>query len=186
MPPRRITLHRLEPDTSPCPLPQFDALIAGTGISPPSTIVLDYMYGVAAYRRWGSGHHIMAVMEHCFTEHYRSIPIPPASPPSSDDDSSYDLDDNDEEHKHHRRPRRRNHHSHTSDGMLRAMDDILGLSMLLKGTTPELIAVERQRREEAEESRAKEASRVKVQRWMQGSTLNSDIESNASHTTRSR
>jgi len=37
------------------------------------------------------------------------------------------------------------------DDMLRAMDEILALSMLLKGTTPEIMAEERQRQEEAEE-----------------------------------
>ena len=51
-----------------------------------------------------------------------------------------------------------------SNGMLRAMDSILALSMLLKGTTPELMAAERvkDRREEAKESRVNEAIRVKV------------------------
>jgi len=171
MPPSRITLHHLQPDTSRVPLPQYDARIAGTGISPPSTIVLDFMYGVAAYRRWGSRHDIKEVMQHRFTEHYKSIPIPPASLPSCDGDSSPESDDldDDDEYKPNRRPTGRNHTSSMSDGMLRAMDNVLTLSMLLKGTTPELMAAERQRREEAEELRAKEASRVKVQQWMQSS-----------------
>lgn len=58
-----------------------------------------------------------------------------------------------------------------SNGMLRAMDSILALSMLLKGTTPELMAAERvkDRREEAKESRVNEASRVKVPQWLQSS-----------------
>ncbi|KAF8323658.1 hypothetical protein F5887DRAFT_1025889 [Amanita rubescens] len=46
--------------------------------------------------------------------------------------------------------------------MLRAMDDVLALSVLVKGTTPELMAAERQKREEAEEL-------PKVQQWMQSS-----------------
>ena len=58
-----------------------------------------------------------------------------------------------------------------SDGMLNAMDDVLALSMLLKGTTPELMAAERQRQEEVEELHAKEASRVKVEQWMQSLSL---------------
>ena len=49
------------------------------------------------------------------------------------------------------------------------MDKVLALPMLLKETTPESMASERQRREEAEELREKEASRVKVQQWMQSS-----------------
>lgn len=169
MPPSRITLHHLKPDTSRVPIPQFDARIAGTGISPPSTVILDFMYGVAAYRCWGSGQDIEEVMQQRFAEHYENIPIPPASLPSSDGDSSSESVDDDDEYKPNRRPRGRNHRSNMSDGMLRAMDNVLALSMLLKGTTPELMAAERQRREEAEELRAKEASRVKVQQWMQSS-----------------
>jgi hypothetical protein len=49
MPPSHITLHHLEPHTSHVPIPQCDMRITGTGISPPSTVVLDFMYGVAAY-----------------------------------------------------------------------------------------------------------------------------------------
>jgi hypothetical protein len=170
MPPSRITLHHLQPDDSD-PIRQSDARITGTGIPPPSTVVLDFMYGVAAYRRWGSGEEMREVMQHRFTEHYKPIPILPASLPSSDGNSSPESDDldNDNKYKPNRRPKGRNHTSNMSDGMLRAMDNVLMLSMLLKGTTPELMATERQRQEEAEELHAKEASRVKVQQWMQSS-----------------
>ena len=96
MPPSHITLHHLKPDTSHLPVPQFDARITGMGISPPSTVVLDYMYGVAAYRHWGFGHDIKEVMQARFTEHYKSIPMP-----SSDGDSSPESDDdhNDKSYK---------------------------------------------------------------------------------------
>jgi hypothetical protein len=104
-------------------------------------------------------------MQHHFTEHYKSIPIPPASLPSSDCDNSPESD----EYKPNRQPRGGNHSSNMSDGMLCVMDNVLMLSMLLKGTTPELIAAERQRREEMEELHVKEASQVKVQQWMQSS-----------------
>jgi len=166
-------MHLLEPDTSRLPLLQYDAHIAGTGILPPSTIVLDFIYGVAAYRCWGSGHDIKEVMEDHVTKHYKSIPIPPASLPSSDGDSSPEShnDDNDNKSYKLRRPTRRNRTSTMSDGMLRAMDDILMLSMLLKGRTPELMATERQRQEEEDELRVKEASQVKVQQWLQSSPV---------------
>ncbi len=171
MPSSRITLHNLAPDNSFYPLLQGDARITGTGTSLPSTVILDYMYGVAAYRRWAGGPDIEQVMEQHFAEHYKSIPIPPAPPYSSDSDSYSEPDDpNDGDYIPNRRPRRRRGRNHTtkmSDEMLRAMDKVLALSMLLKGTTPELMAAERQRREEAEELRAQEASRVKVQQWMQ-------------------
>ncbi|KAF8336220.1 hypothetical protein F5887DRAFT_1247630 [Amanita rubescens] len=180
MPSSRITLHNLAPDTSLDPILQRDARITGTGTSLPSTVILDYMYGVAAYRRWGSGQDIEEVMEQRFAEHYKSIPIPPASPYSSDSDSFSEPDDHNDGN---RRPRGRNHSTKMSDGMLRAMDKVLALSMLLKGTTPELMAAERQRREEAEELFAKEASRVKVQQWMQSSPSNGNNASTRQNTT---
>ena len=33
--------------------------------------MLDYMYGVTAYRRWGSGQGIKEVMKQYFVEHYK-------------------------------------------------------------------------------------------------------------------
>jgi hypothetical protein len=171
MPPSRITLQHLRPHAGRDPIRQYDARIAGEpGILPPPSALLDFMYGVAAYRRWGSRQDINEVMQHRYTECYGSIPIPSASPPSSDGDSSPEPDDiNDLDHEPDRRRRGRNHRSNMSDGMLCAMDDVLKLSMLLKGTTPQAMAAERQRREEGEELRAKQASRVKVQQWMQSS-----------------
>ena len=55
MPPGRITLQHLKPDTSNDPIQQRDARITGTGISLPPNVLLDFMYGVAAYWRWGGG-----------------------------------------------------------------------------------------------------------------------------------
>jgi hypothetical protein len=170
MPPSRITWHHLKPDTSRNPTPQYDARIAGTGISPPSTVILDFMYGVAAYRCWGSGQDIKEVMQQRFAERYKSIPIPPGAPHSSGSNGSSRSDDTgDGDYNPKRQPRGRNHSPKRSDKMLRAMDNVLALSMLLKGTTPELMAEERQRQEEVKELRAKEASRVKVQQWIQSS-----------------
>ena len=93
----------------------------------PSTIILDYMYGVAGYQCWGSGQEIKELMQQCFAESYALIPIPPA-PPHTSDDGDIDM----------------------SPEMLQVMDDIHALSMLLKGTTPELMAAERQKQAEAE------------------------------------
>ena len=147
MPSRRITLQHFQMymDYS-SPRSQFDACTRGTGTPRPSTIILDYVYGVAGYQRWGSGQEIKELMQQRFTESYASIPIPPA-PPHTSDDGDIDM----------------------SPEMLQAMDDIRALSMLLKDTTPELMAAERQRHAEAEELRAKEASKLKVQQWMRNS-----------------
>lgn len=82
-----MTIQHLKPDTtSRFPIPQFDARITSTGISPSPNILLDFMYGVAAYKRWGAGQEIKDVMLGRFTNHYGCIPQPPASasPASSD------------------------------------------------------------------------------------------------------
>ena len=152
MPSARITLQHFERMTPGLTaLPQVDACMRGTGTPRPSTIILDYMYGVAAYRCWGSGQEIREVMQQRFTKCYEPIPLPPSPPDTSDDGNQ------------------RKKHSDVSSEMLQAMDDIRALSMLVKGTTPELMAAERQRQAETEELRAKEASKVKVQQWMQNS-----------------
>ena len=141
-------------------------------------------------------------MEDHVTKHYKSIPIPPASLPSSDGDSSPESDDDHHDKSYKPRwPTGKNATLTMSDGMLHAMDDLLMLSMLLKGTTPELMATERQRQEEEEELCTKEDSQAKVQQWVQSSScvfsllgyfqwgavvrLKRDVEfqSNTSHTT---
>ncbi|EDR02529.1 uncharacterized protein LACBIDRAFT_332334 [Laccaria bicolor S238N-H82] len=162
MPPRRITLQHFR-IVNRAAIPQYDACITGTGTSPLSTIILDYMYGVAGYRRWGIGQKIKELMERRFTESYASIPIPPTPPsPRTKDDSDMESDDS-------KKKQKRRRHSDMSPEMLQAMDDILALSMLMKGRTPKSMAAEAQRQEKVEELRAKEASKVKVQQWMQNS-----------------
>ena len=66
-----------------------------------------------------------------------------------------------------------------STGMLQAMDDIMVLSMLLKGITPEAMAAERERQQEEAELRAQEASRVKVLEWMQSDVCSPSCQANS-------
>lgn len=147
---------------------QRDARIAGTGVSPPSTVILDFMYGVIAYQCWGSGQAIKEVLQERFTDNYESIPIPLGSPHSSDSSGFPERDNPDDgDYIPYRQVRGRNHSSNVSDGVLQAMDDVLALSMFLKGTSPESMAAERQRQEEVEELHEQEASVVKVQGWQQ-------------------
>jgi hypothetical protein len=167
MPPSRITLQHLVVPLDLAPVPAFDARFTGADILPPPSILLDYMYGVAAYKRWGGGQVIDRAMQQRFAEHHQNIPIPPASPPSGSNDDSEDDDPDDTGYQPNTRPRGRHHRSKMSDGMLRAMDDVLLLSRLLKGQSPQSIAAEQQRQEDAADLRAMEASRAKVQQWMQ-------------------
>src|SRR5271154_685981 len=51
MPLSRTTLQHLVPPAGRNPAPAFDSLAR---YSPPA-VLLDFMYGVAAYKRWGTG-----------------------------------------------------------------------------------------------------------------------------------
>ena len=132
------------------------------------------MYGVAAYGCWGSGDEIKELMRKHYTEHYKSIPIPPASLPSSDGDTSSETDglNDDTEYKPRTRlPQGRKHSMKMSDRMLNAMDDVLMLSMLVKGRTPEGMARERQRQRKAEEN----AGAAKAKMWNERQQLESTM-----------
>ncbi|KAI0245803.1 hypothetical protein BJV78DRAFT_1277371 [Lactifluus subvellereus] len=115
----------------------------GTGILLPPAIILDYLYGVAAYNCWRSrqgGDEVHAVMKSYRREHYADIP--PAG--------------------HQQRPymsiRR-------GDVMATAMDEMNSVLMFLQGITPQEAANRREKRME-EELKAQEASQSKVMEWM--------------------
>lgn len=172
--PVRITMQHLLPPIGRMHLPDFDTIFSGTRVSLPPSILLDYMYGAAAYKHWGAGKCIVEIMQNRFSAHYKSIPMPPPSPTSSSSSSpGDDSGDGDFEP----RPRRRHYKSGMSTEMLQAMDGIHQLSMWVKGTTPEAMAAERQRREEDEELRVQKAGQVKALEWLQ-----SDVRSLSYHT----
>jgi hypothetical protein len=64
-------------------LQNVDALFRGEGVPLPSTVILDYHYGIAAYKAWrskrGDGFNQMKAYRN---EHYAQIPPPPPAPPS--------------------------------------------------------------------------------------------------------
>ncbi|KAF8964218.1 hypothetical protein BDZ97DRAFT_1660573 [Flammula alnicola] len=175
MPDSRITLQYMErpSDDILSPVLQYDAKMSGSGAPLPSTIILDYVYGVAACKRWPGGSQFQQIMKDRFEEHYKSIPPRPLSPSghSSDEeapagdpaDPDYRLGQGAAGGKHQRR-----HHCHASKEMLRAMDGVLGLSMFIKGNTRQSLAAERERRMKEGALRAQEASRAKVDQWLHG------------------
>ena len=60
-------------------------LFLGTKLSQPPAIILDYMYGVSAYKCWRSrpgGDYIHNTMKSYQIEHYKNIPPPPPGPPT--------------------------------------------------------------------------------------------------------
>ncbi|KAH9042299.1 hypothetical protein EDB84DRAFT_1576695 [Lactarius hengduanensis] len=144
-----------------------DALFNGTDrllLPLPHDIVLDYMYGVAAYKRWKSTADIHDVMKSYYEAHYANIRPLPRKPPSDGGDDAPEPDDpRDTDYN----PRKR-HHPSTSRGdvMGEAIDDLNLVLMFINQTTPEEVAERMEKRMEEEERAAQERGRNKVAEWM--------------------
>ena len=163
MPTERLTMQYLVLPRTRDITYAYDALMMGTGNSPPSAVILDFMYGAAAYKCWHSGAAIDQVMKERYEDKYRNIPTLISEP--SDDRGEEDAE-SDPQDKDHRPSGSKQRKEHYSEGLLRAMDDVLALSMFIKGNTRESLAAERQKREELAEARAQEAGRLKAQQWV--------------------
>ncbi|KAH9031358.1 hypothetical protein EDB85DRAFT_2089810 [Lactarius pseudohatsudake] len=157
-----ITLHQLMK-----PVAHIDALFNGPDRSllpRPHDIVLDYMYGVAAYKRWKSTAGIHDVMKSYYEAHYANIrPLPRKLPSDGSDDAPEPDDPRGTDYN----PRKR-HHPSTSRGdvMGEAIDDLNLVLMFINGTTPEEVAERMEKRMEEEERAAQERGRSKVTEWM--------------------
>jgi hypothetical protein len=167
MPPERITMQYLVPLGDEFAIPPFDAIMRATGNSPPPAVILDFMYGAAAYKHWRSGP-ILQVLQERHAKYRNLLPHPSVPDPSYDNSEEDDPQDKD-----YRPPggkhRKEHYRSTTSEGMLRAMDDVLTLSMWIKGNTRESLAAERQKRAELAEAHAQESGRLKAQEWINAS-----------------
>lgn len=152
MPPNRLTLQHLTPDTTFDPIQQRDARITGTGISLPPNVLLDFVYGVAAYKHWGQQEIGDELKD---SDCYQSTSAASEPQVASDHPLEFDDDEN----------KQQGGKSLRSDEMLQAMDDLLRLSMVIKGITPEMKAAQRKEQEEAAVLHAKEDSQRKVQQW---------------------
>ncbi len=139
----------------------LDILFQGTGNSPPSVVILDYMYGVAAFKSWGK-ETSRKMLETYYESHYKPLLLAAPNPQSSDDGNDgddprdYDLDTSQQ------------HYSSTGRGteMARAMDKLNAVIMSLKGTSPQEAAKREEERMEEEEQIARRASQSKVMEWM--------------------
>ena len=117
-----------------------DASFQGTDNTTPPIVLLNFVYGVATYKRWKSLPGV-GIVEAYFAEHYKDIPRPQA--PSSAD---YVPED--------------------TTSMEEAMDELNMVLMYLSGITPEEAAIRREKRLEEEEQMAQEAGRRKVMEWI--------------------
>ena len=151
----------------------LDILFQGTGTSPPSDIILDFMYGVAAIQCWGVGAS-QEILQKVYESHYKpllTVPGPHSGADSADDDGGDDGDD----------PRDADYDPNSSqqhyssirrgDKMAKAIDNLNVLMMYLTGTSPQEAAARWEKRMEEEEEIARKASRNKVMEWMKSAEV---------------
>jgi hypothetical protein len=165
----------------------MDALFQGQGGSLPPTVILDYVYGVAAYKSWNSQrniHQVLDVMDEYRDAHYARIPpLPRDSPddpdgtpgPDGDDPNDPDYipsdgtvgpgDSTDPDFNSLVSRKRYTSTRRDENEMGKAMDNLNLFLMHIHGITPEQAAERRQKEMEQEERAAQEASRSKVAAW---------------------
>jgi hypothetical protein len=145
-----------------------DANFQGTDDTTPPFVLLNFIYGVAAYQRWQSCPGI-SIIEKYFNDHYKKIPVPPPRAPSSERENSFsEQDDSDKDPSYYPpKGRRRPKGTHHTSAREKAMDDLYKISMFIRGITPEEAAIRREKRLEEEEQTAQEAGRRKVMEWIE-------------------
>ena len=113
-------------------LQNVDALFQGEGVPLPSTVILDYIYGIAAYKAWHSKRGDGSNQMKAYNEHYARIPPPPPAPPDG--------------------TRTR------GSGLEETMDELNMFLTYIHRIAPEMAAERRQKEIEREERAAQEAS----------------------------
>jgi len=168
MPNYRVTMQYFVPPDGLDPVPQRDVRADWSGPLAPSSILLDYAYGVASIKRWAA-HDIQQGLDNRHQQKFRTLlPMSP-SPPSSEADDSFDSGGADYAPPRAGR-RRRIHHSSLEAESSRAMDAAFHFYKRLKGydpgTTFEMV---REKQEKEAELRSRQVGIVKVQGWLQAS-----------------
>jgi hypothetical protein len=170
--PYRITMQSLVPDSCYRPRPDDDAHLAGTEDLLPPAIVLDYMYGAAAYQRWKSDQDVHKKIWAYFKDHYEPV-LNDTSKSSTPDLSDSEEDSSDDERNLKRDEGRQ--------GLLDAMDDVLNLpSAITWRKAPKKVAAKLQKfqkQQKEEESREREIGRMKVEEWRRAMPDNAFVES---------
>jgi len=135
-----------------------DANFQGTDDTTPPIVLLNFLYGVATYKRWKSPPGVDIInayfTEH-YAEHYKTIPVPQA--PSGESESPSDEQDD---------PNDPDCVPEDTTSMDEAIDELNMVLMYLSGITPEEAAIRREKQLEEEEQMAQEAGRGKVMEWI--------------------
>ena len=132
-----------------------DANFQGTDSTPP-IVLLNFMYGVAAYKRWKSPPGVDIITRYS-AMHYRDIPPLLPRTPSGESESPSDGQED---------PNDSDYLPEDTTSMVEAMDEMNMVLMYLSGITPEEAAIRREKRLEEEEKMAQEAGRSKVLEWV--------------------
>ncbi|KAH0826930.1 hypothetical protein J3R83DRAFT_4536 [Lanmaoa asiatica] len=142
------------------------------GSLPPPALILNYVYGVAAYNRWRSrqdGDEVNAAMEKYRSANYEDI-LPLRRQIDDDDPSSEQSDDRSSDN-----PEDADWTPNRSQSigcvMAAAMDEMNKVLMSLHGITPQDAAIRWEKQREEEELKDQEASRSKVREWMQTTAI---------------
>jgi hypothetical protein len=151
----------------------LDILFQGTGTPPPSDIIIDYMYGIAAFKCWGI-EASREILQTYYESHYKPVlrTPNPHNGTDGDDDGGNDSDDADDADDpldaHYAPDASQQQYSSISRGveMGAVMDKLNAYLMLLQGTSSEDAAKRWEKRMLEKEKIAQQASAKKVVEWM--------------------
>jgi len=155
--PYRITMQRIVPDPARHSFPEDDARLVGSENELPPAILLDFIYGVAAYQRWKIDDAIHRKLSSYYTDKYEKIRPELDSTESSGSEQADPSNDSDDLEGRPGMP-----------GFLDAMDNLMDISLRVRlRTMPDEVAARLQRQEQEEELREQEGRRTKVLGWME-------------------
>ncbi|KAG5640052.1 hypothetical protein DXG03_001515 [Asterophora parasitica] len=162
-----VTLHETPPTIAFDFGANVDALFQGEGTPLPHPVILDYFYGLAAYKCWrigGENGSVPEVLSNYREAHYTRFPSPVFEP----EDSEHNTSDSGASRRHRSTRDYRSTRRGESE-ILKVMDELNELLMYASGTTPEAVAERNRKQMEQRERAAQEAGRSKVMEWRQRS-----------------
>jgi hypothetical protein len=166
-------MQHLVPSMGIEPLLDHDARLVGTADSLPPAVILDFIYGIAAYRRWRSHENVHKILASYFKDHYEPVLKRPSPKPTGVFDSGQE-DDDEPKYPTYSPPDDKGEHQEYLD----AMDDVLELSMMIRQRmTPQEVLMKVQQQQDEMELRERDISRMKVEEWRRTISEDSSVES---------
>ena len=152
----------MKPSTGLDPVPPRDVRAdwSRDDIRPPPSILLDFMYGVTVVKHWKCDR-LVDILEKRFQDDFGKVLA------AKDDESEIEPDDDRKDpFRKGKKKERKPFSSDAKADVLKAMDRVVLLSMFVKGTTPQSMAAESERRTKEKERRSQERSCEKVRGWL--------------------